>query len=217
MSFTVGLLEVLGYLVPGASVVTVAILVYPSARIDLGDPRCTLVIYVLASYVIGHALNVLSYLLPFVRKKMKGHPPRNYPFFPRLQQRLVHAFGADLGPAEEYHLSQALAIEACPRSSDRIERYFALALLMRNLSVAALLSMLLTGSVGLYRWAGVCAILVGLFTYQHFQFEATRRGTLFRAAFLAFTLPALGSLRPKGVGSADVLAAQREIEGGGGG
>jgi hypothetical protein len=207
MSFTVGLLEVLGYVVPGATLVTVAVLISSDARIDLGGETTALVIYLLASYVLGHALTVFSRLLPFMRNKIKGHLPRNYTFFPQLQELLVRAFGKDLGPAEEYHLCHALAIEACPRSSDRIERYFALALLMRNLASASLLSMLLVGFVGHYAWGGVYALLAGLFGYQHFRFEATLRRTVFRTAFLAFTLPELAN-RPEYAGA---LAARGEV------
>jgi hypothetical protein len=169
--------------------VAVAVLVLPDTRVDVGDGGATLTVYLLASYVLGHALTILSRLLTWLRIRTRGYRSRNYSFFPQLQKRLRQAFGEGLGAAEEYHLSHALAIESCPRSSERIERYFALALLMRNLACATLISALIIGSAGLYRWAGLFAILVGLFVYQHDRFEATLERTVFRTAFLVFTLP----------------------------
>jgi hypothetical protein len=203
MSFTVGLLELLGYLVPGATVVGVAVLVLSGltgGSAGGGDPTSQLIIYGIASYVTGHALTVMSRSLTWLRIKTMGHRARRYAFFPRLKHLLEERFGGSVGPAEEYHLCRVLVIETCPRSNERIERYFALTLLARNLTVAFVLLLLFVAWAGYYAWAGVFAAGAGLFAYQHFQFEGTLERAVFRTAFVALTAPGLVN-RPSGESS----------------
>jgi hypothetical protein len=192
MSFTVGLLELLGYIVPGATVVAVAMLVVSGRTGGFaggGDQTTQLIACGIASYVIGHALTVMSRSLTWLQRKTMGHRARTSSFFPRLKHLLEQRFGGSVGPAEQYHLCRVLVIEACPRSNERIERYFALTLLARNLTVAFVLLLLFMMWAGYYVWAGVFAVGAGLFAYQHFQFDGTLERAVFRTAFVALTAP----------------------------
>jgi len=195
MSVAVGLLELLGYLAPGASLVSVIALVFPRVQLEVGDSLLTQVVYLLASYIAGHALNVTSPLLTVIRTRLVGHRPRNAAYQARLRELLARDFGPDLGPSEEYHLSHALAIERCPRLGERIERYFALSLLMRNMTAAAFFAMLILAWTAQWSWAVLCAGFVGLFAYQHAQFDGTLQRAVFRTALVALMLPNLTDSR----------------------
>jgi hypothetical protein len=195
VSFTVGLLELLGYLVPGATVAGVAALVLDarglSAYFATGFGSLC---FLLVSYITGHVLTVVSRLLTdtrdaLVKRGFLSYKPleRRYPFYPRLKAQLDHVFSGDLH-GEEFQLARVLVAERCPRSSDRIDRYFALVLLTRNMAVACLAAGVTVAWARHWGWGGLFLVSALLFGWQHFRFHQTFRDAVFRAAFVAVSL-----------------------------
>ena len=195
MSFTIGLLELLGYVVPGATVLGITAFVYMGWRPWLGDSggdSASVLYFVLASYVTGHILTILSRMLTWTHRKLRRYRSsreKRFAFYFRLRERLVRVFGSDFGPAEEYHLARELVTERCPRSSERIDRLFALTLLTRNMSMALLVAVWPLVSSGHRHWSYLSLMAAGLFAFQHYRFEGTHESAVFRAAFVALALP----------------------------
>ncbi len=193
MSFTVGLLEVIGYLVPGGATLACALWLLPSAALrfeaaSAGAGRT--VVFLLAAYVTGHVLTALSRSLTWARVKIRGHGARRWTFWPTLRARLHAAYGADLGAAEEYHLSRQLVAERSTTLSDRIDRLFAVTLFCRNAAVALLVCAVFAGVARDLLALAVFALLAALFAFQHARFERTQEATVFRAAFVLLAGPA---------------------------
>ncbi len=191
MSFTVGLLEMIGYLVPGATVIGAWLWLTGKLPLDqAGEMGGTtgLVLGVLASYVLGQ-------LLTFVSSAIKARPPANpYKERPPFTTSFKAMFGEELDEPASYHLSRALVVHESSRLSERIERYFALIILTRNLSVACVcVAALLVHSAHL-GWAAGWAGAAVAFFFQHRRFAKTEGKAVFGATVVV--LVAAQALRP---------------------
>ena len=99
-------------------------------------------------------------------------------------------FGGDVD-RQELELIRGLVAERCPRLSDRIDRYFALGLLTRNMSVACFAAGVILEWTRHIGWGWLVWGSAVLFAFQHFRFDQTFKDAVFRAGFVAFLLARL--------------------------
>ena len=181
MSFTVGLLEMVGYLVPGATVVGAWLWLMgrlpPASTSEMAGPT-GLALALLASYVVGQLLTFVSSIL---RPKRRPQPYINRQQFKAPFEAM---FGRDVLEGAKYHLARALVIHRSPGLAERVERYFALVILSRNLTVAfAVVAVLLVIS-GHRVWAVAWGAAALAFWRQHERFANTESNAVFGAAFV---------------------------------
>lgn len=180
MSFNIGLLEMIGYFVPGATVlatwlwVTGALPLDPAGKLE-GTAGLALIL--LASYVLGQLLTIASSVI-------KVSPPQNpyqslEPFRTHFQRR----FGKDLPAGASYHLARALVIHHSPGLGERVERYFALLILSRNLVMASIVVTALLVRSSELAWGAAWAVAAVAFFIQHGRFCETEGKAVFGAAF----------------------------------
>ena len=110
MSFTVGLLELFGYIVPGATVAGIATVVFDAhdasaVTADFYDVGALW--FLLVSYITGHLLTIVSRLLTYTRSALiergvikRTFPEVRYSFYRRLKKELDRVFGGDVDRQE---------------------------------------------------------------------------------------------------------------------
>jgi len=81
-----------------------------------------------------------------------------------------------------YHLARALVLHRSPRLGERVERYFALTLLSRNLTAAAVVVAGMLVWFGYWGWAVAWVATAGAFLLQYRRFVRTERRAVFGAA-----------------------------------
>jgi hypothetical protein len=190
-SFTIGLLEVLGYLLPGGLVLAC----FLSQRApDLGNKAASVVagqiLFVAASYLLGHLLTLLSLSLAKLRAPLKWLlrvRPREerLQFYPKLRSNLRERFGYQLTKDDEYYFSLRLVSEFQPHSSQTIDRLYALTLFARNMVAALLVVAFLVLPSSLK----IALIMFGfalIFFVRYYHLERATADTLLRAAYVYF-------------------------------
>ena len=198
MSFTVGLLELLGYIVPGATVAGIATVVFNTHNASAVSAYFSTTFgalwFLLVSYITGHLLTIVSRLLTDARSALiergvikRTLPEVRYSFYRRLKKELDRVFGGDVD-RQELDLIRGLVAERCPRLSDRIDRYFALGLLTRNMAVACFAAFVMLEWTRHIGWGWLFFGSAVLFAFQHFRFDQTFKDAIFRAGFVAFSL-----------------------------
>ncbi len=193
-NFTLGLLEVCTYLIPGMIVLSILALIYYNDIFDQAKQTTWLaVLSIFIAYLIGHALTVVSYLLVYVRKMInkligcKYREPR-YPYYPALRDKLRGRFGSNISRADEYLFSIRLVMESYPSAAELINRQYALSLFSRNTSMALfVVSIILIKSFYLLSMLSMSSAIV--FYVRYVQFERALEATVFRMAYIYFTEP----------------------------
>jgi hypothetical protein len=178
MSFNVGLLEMIGYLVPGG--VAVAAWLWLQNMLPLNPAgkmggTAGLALALLASYVVGQLLTFGSSILKF---KRPANPYETEPF----KSVFVAAFGKNVPDGSSYHLLRGLVVHHSKAHGERVERYFALMILTRNLTLAcggvAAVLLLSTELV----WAALWAAAAIAFYVHYSRFLKTEAMAVFGAA-----------------------------------
>jgi hypothetical protein len=91
-------------------------------------------------------------------------------------------FGEHLPKGASYHLSRAMVVHHSSALGERVERYFALVILTRNLTVACAgvaIGLLFSAEL---KWAAIWAVTAVLFWYQYRRFLKTEARAVFGAA-----------------------------------
>lgn len=186
MTFSLGLLELFGYLVPGGVVLTAVLLVSRDAceLLDRSKDNVGIALLLLLGvFLAGHLLSIASRSLTTAKRWLRGHRRRDYPFYPALKRLLNEFYGIDFGEAEVFHQSRLVALRADGGQSGQVARYFAIGLLSRNLaaSFAAAAGILAADGRGVL--TAMCVIGGVAFAFQHYRFDGTFESTMFRTAF----------------------------------
>jgi hypothetical protein len=204
MSFNVGLLEMIGYLVPGATVIGAWLWLSGELPLDqagkLGG-TAGLGLVLLASYVLGQLLTIVSSVI-------KVGPPHN-PYRERqpFKARFEAMFGEGLPDRASYHLSRALVVHQSSALGERIERYFALIILTRNLTVACVVVTALLVRSAHLGWAAAWAGAAAAFFFQHRRFGQTEGKAVFGATVVVLATGRVPDTPPAGrTTEADVTA-----------
>ena len=188
-TFSVGLLEVFAYLVPG--LIVILAIVYKYTGVDLyGDkPHTYTVLAVLTiGYVTGHLLTLGSQLFVELRgllKNITGVETREkrYGFYPELEKLLNSYFGYCLSRSDQYLFSVRIVAEYCSESNKAVERLYGLTLFCRNTVLALIVSSIFTFGVSPYISLGLILVAV-VFFWRYTQFEKILEGSVYRSAFL---------------------------------
>jgi hypothetical protein len=186
-----GLLDVLGYLAPGVVLLSSVLLMYFEEYFARLVTSSTLSIgFVLAGYIAGHFLSVLSYPLVWVRDVVKWisyTDPREerYPFYLDLRQHLRGAYGGDLERDDEYPFSRQTAVQHSPVAKEEVERLAGLTMFCRNSTMAFLA---LAGAVFQFKPLPASFVLIGavLLFVRYVQFERELEATVLRLAHMHF-------------------------------
>jgi hypothetical protein len=207
MNFTLGLIELFAYLIPGLSTVAVAaVVVFGYSADDLSVPTSMGIL--VGGYVVGHALTVLSRSLAWMRGfvklavRAKAREER-YSFYGELQGQLRSLFGEDVTKPDEYTYCLRLVVEHCPSTTTTVDRLYALTLFSRNMTLAMTIASVLCVA----RSASVSflmIVLAVLFFVRYYQFERHLESTVFRAAYVHLKVNggalANNALKPNGGG-----------------
>jgi hypothetical protein len=189
MSFTVGLLELFAYLLPGGLVLSTLVYVSnPSVTDKILSNTSLQGVFLVGSYIIGHLLTQTSILLAYVRMGLKWlgfikKRDKRLSFHKELQEKLTAIFGSKMTKEDSYYYSLRLVTEHQQRTSQTIDRLYALTLFSRNISVAFfIIAMSLTNQkIG---WSVVFIIASFLFFIRYIQLEESNSDTVLRAAYV---------------------------------
>ena len=102
MSFTIGLLELFAYVLPGGLVLLALVYVSNPSVIDQILSRSSLqVAFVVGSYIIGHLLTQISIILTYARMGLKWSGflkkrDKRLSFHKELQEKLTTIFGSTM-------------------------------------------------------------------------------------------------------------------------
>lgn len=188
-NFTIGLLEILAYLVPGGLALAVILhLRFPELANQAVSGIGYQIAFLACSYVMGHLLTFASVPLIRVRAILKwlvrGRPrEKRISFYCDLQQRLRSVYGSNITRDDEYYFALRLVTENQPHSSQTIDRLYAMTLFSRNISLA----LLLIATLFLDRGVIVALsflVIAALFFLRYTQLESTTANTVFRAAYV---------------------------------
>jgi len=188
-NFTVSLLEILAYLIPGGIMLSAIIhFRFPELIDRVLSGIGSQIAFVACSYVVGHLLTFASTPLVRVRvymRRLGRVKPRKVrmPFYEDLQTKLQSLFGANLSMRDDYHFALRLVTDNQPQSSLTIDRLYAMTLFSRNTSLAFLLIGCLFWNRSISTSLG-CGVLAVLFFLRYIQLEATALHTVFRAAYV---------------------------------
>src|SRR5436305_6674790 len=109
MSFTVGLLEVFAYLLPGGSVLaTIIYLSNPTIINRVVSSTPLQLVFIVSSYVVGHLLTQISIILAYGRMGLKWigvskKREERLSFYKELQEKLMAIFGSEMTKADSYY------------------------------------------------------------------------------------------------------------------
>lgn len=188
-NFTIGLLEIFAYLIPGG--IALAALLYryfPFLAERVSQGFWFQVFFLTCSYILGHLLTMISVAFPKLRgsiKKALGTKQREerLSFYPELRDELHKLFGSQITRGDEYLMALRLVAENQPKSIQEIDRLYALTLFSRNTVV----SFILMASAFLTTNRAICIISVILslsFFVRYIQLEAATANTVFRSAYV---------------------------------
>jgi hypothetical protein len=201
MSFTLGLLEVFAYLLPGGLVLSIIVYMSSPSAIDRllsSTPRQ--LAFLVGSYILGHLLTQISMILAYARMGLKWlrvikKRDERLSFNKELQERLIAIFGARMTREDSYYYSLRLVAEHQQRTGQTIDRLYALTLFSRNTSVAFFIM-----AMSLMSRAAGCAVVFGaaslLFFIRYIQLEEANSDTVLRAAYVYLCTKESGSQEP---------------------
>jgi hypothetical protein len=192
-TFTIGLLEVFAYLLPG-SIVCVGILYccFPSLIDAAPDGLWEVGAFLAGAYVIGHVLTIISVGILKAREFLKRVQHRTgkgkvreqrLPFYQNLRSELRKVFGDDLARDDEYQMCLRLVTDFSPESQRDVDRLYALTLFARN-GVAAFV--IATAMLAFREWkvSLISFVLALLFFVRYVQLEQSTSDTVFRSAYV---------------------------------
>jgi hypothetical protein len=189
MSFTVGLLELFAYLLPGGLVLSIIVYVSNSSVKDQILSSTPLqVAFLVGSYIIGHFLTQISIILAYGRMGLKWlgfikKRDQRLSFDKELQEKLSAIFGSGMTRNDSYFYSLRLVTEHQQRTSQTIDRLYALTLFSRNTSVAFfIIAMSLINQK--FGWAVVFIGASISFFIRYIQLEKLNSDTVLRAAYV---------------------------------
>jgi hypothetical protein len=189
MGFTVSLLELFAYLLPGGLVLLTLLYVSSPLVIEQILSKTSLqMAFLVGSYVIGHFLTQISIILAYARMGLKWFGfikkrDKRLSFHHELQEKLTDIFGSGMTKEDSYYYSLRLVTEHQQRTSQTIDRLYALTLFSRNTSVAFFIISvsLINQKIG---WAVVFVIASFLFFIRYIQLEKSNSDTVLRAAYV---------------------------------
>jgi hypothetical protein len=143
--------------------------------------------FLVGSYIIGHLLTQISIILTYARMGLKWlgfikKRSMRLSFHKELQEKLIAVFGSRMTKEDSYFYSLRLVTEHQQRTSQTIDRLYALTLFSRNTSVAFFIiaMSLINQRTG---WAVVSVIASFLFFIRYIQLEKSNSDTVLRAAY----------------------------------
>ena len=197
-SFTLGLLEIFAYILPGSLALSAALYRLKPALLErafagIGEQA----LFLAAGYAAGHILTLASISVlkvrGFFRKRLRrrlAHQrsrEERLSFYEDLRAELRSTFGENLQRSDEYFFSLRVVADNLPGSLQTIDRLYAITLFSRNMAAGTVFSTLCAGgSQPLVWFAGV--LLVALFFIRYIQVEQTLANTVFRSAYVYFRL-----------------------------
>lgn len=188
-NFTVSLLEILAYLVPGG--ITLAAILYlrfPELADRVFGGVGSQIAFIACSYVIGHLLTFLSSpfvkLRLYIKRLLRGKPREDrISFYTDFQQKLHILFSSNITRYDEYQFALRLVIENQPQTGLTVDRLYAMTLFSRNISLSFLLTSCLYLTQSVIAAAAFAAVGI-LFFLRYAQLEAITANTVFRAAYI---------------------------------
>ena len=189
MSFTIGLLELFAYLLPGGLVLSTIVYLSNPPWIDrILSSTPHQMAFLVGSYIIGHLLTQLSLVLAYARMGLKWFRllkkrEQRLSFHKELQEKLTAIFGSSITKQDSYYYALRLVTEHQQRTGQTIDRLYALTLFSRNTSVAFFIiaTSLINQQIG---WAVVFVIASFLFFIRYIQLEKSNSDTVLRAAYV---------------------------------
>lgn len=188
-NFTVGLLEIFAYLIPGGIALMALLYQYfPLLADRIQKDFWAQVIFLVCSYVFGHLLTVVSVVIlklrEFVKKirKPKGREER-LSFYLDLRNELHKLFGPNITRTDEYLFALRLVTDNLPKSIQEIDRLYALTLFSRNIVVAFILTAAIFLITDMIIFV-ISVILSILFFVRYIELESATANTVFRSAYV---------------------------------
>jgi len=189
MSFTVGLLEIFAYLLPGGLVLSTIMYVSNPSVMEriLRNPPLQLALLG-GSYILGHLLTQVSIILAYARMGLKWaglikKRAERLSFHEELQKQLTAIFGTAMTKEDAYYYSLRLVTEQQQRTSQTIDRLYALTLFSRNTAVAFLVIAMSLVNRQL-DWSMILITMSFLFFIRYVQLEQSNADTVLRAAYV---------------------------------
>ena len=187
-SFTVGLLKIVAYLIPGVLALGTAINTYsPAVSTVVQRDFWSQIAFLGVAYIVGHILAALSAGVLRIREHMRVFQPlpqqKRLSFFGDLRAGLPAVAGINIWRREEYILLLRVLADKWPRTSQEVKRLYALTLFCRNMAVALFVVALLVVGVNL-TGAAVPLLLSVVFLYRYVQIERDLTETAFQAAYV---------------------------------
>jgi ABC-type multidrug transport system fused ATPase/permease subunit len=188
-NLTINLIEILAYLFPGAIVLAGILYVHFP---DLGDRTLNGPAYQIAfaacSYVTGHLLMLISYLLTLLKEPLKKvarikSPEKRLYFYQDLRRKLQEIFGENISRGHIYQFSNRLITDNASPASQVVERLYALMLFSRNITISFIATGIIFSSKSTIA-AGVLGALATLFLMRYILMEKVMTDTVFRAAYV---------------------------------
>ncbi len=188
-SFSVTLLEILAYLIPGGLTCAAILNAFFPKIVDrtisgLGEQ----ISFLACSYVMGHLVTFLSVVLRKISTSIRRHLHKKtreerMPFYPELLNKLHSLLGPSITKDDEYEFSLRIVIEHQPHSGQTIDRLYAMTLFSRNTSLSLLAAGILLILKDVTAAAAILVLAV-IFFLRYMQLEGTTSNTVFRAAYV---------------------------------
>jgi hypothetical protein len=188
-NFAVGLLEIVAYLIPGSVSLFFTTQRFEITFIEVNNKTgMSAIIFLVASYTIGHMLTQLSGILVKVRSKWQKFNNRRpceqrLEFYPRLLIELENMFGYKMKKSEQYLFCLRLIADNMVVSNQSIDRLYALTLFCRNMIVSFLLILILYSSSDL-RITVLSLLALVLFFSRYLALEESTANTVLRSAYI---------------------------------
>lgn len=187
-NFSLGLLEIFAYLLPGGiGLSAILYQLFPHLVTQIQKDFSFQIVFLVCSYILGHIITAMSVfvlkLREIVRKvhKAKSREER-MSYYLDLRDELHKIFGEKITRGEEYIFSLRLVTDNLPKSSQEIERLYALTLFSRNMAMALIISAILFLQTGIL--IPLSSIFLSLvFFVRYIQLEVSTSDTVFEAAF----------------------------------
>jgi predicted membrane protein len=189
MSFTVSLLEIFAYLLPGGLILATIVYVSNPLVTDRILSSVPLqVAFLVGSYIIGHLLTQVSIILAYARMGLKWigiikKREKRLSFHKELHEKLKAIFGSKMTKADSYYYSLRLIAENHQHTGQTIDRLYALTLFSRNTSFAFFIIAMILINQNI-----VCSLLLVatsfLFFIRYIQLEKSNSDTVLRAAYV---------------------------------
>lgn len=193
-NFTVGLVEIFAYLLPGCAALAASVCRFFPADIDTLSQRAWFILAFLGGgFALGHVLTTLSVLVLKLRMSItkrvlkRRSRQEELSFYPRLSKSLRCLFGSSLSPTDEYSICLRLVTENMPNSAREIDRLYALTLFSRNLVLSCVITLLLFLKTSTTTSVIALALSI-LLIIRYSQLESITGDTVMGAAYVFLSM-----------------------------